>query len=978
MPPSSQTHVENSRIAELADELLPLLAGEVHLDPMTRLLYSTDASNYQIEPLGVVFPRNVDDVIAVHTLAARYGVPLLPRGGGTSLAGQTVGEALVMDFSRYMRGVRAINAEARTVRVQPGVILGHLNAQLAPLGLMVGPDPASADRATVGGCVGNNATGMHSILYGMFGDHVRAVDVVLADGEQVAFGAGAPESPRRAALQTRIAEIVRANRDEIARRFPKTWRTVAGYALDKIDPAAPSLARLFAGAEGTLGTVVEVELGLVPRPELTRMALLHFDTMRAALEAVPRILEVQPSAVELMDKMLLDMTRAHPDYSRLLTFVEGDPAVVLAVEFYGADGAELAGKVEKLRAHMRAGGFDGAVVIAETPQQIGNVLKVRKAGLGLLMSMRGELKPVPFIEDATVPVEHLADYVDGVRAIVQQNGARMAVYAHASAGCLHIRPLLNLKSAEGLRQYRAIAEAAFDLVVNLGGTTSGEHGEGLSRGEFSRKLFGEQITEAFRQVKAAFDPQGLMNPGKVVDVGPMDDPAILRYGPQYATPFAPPQPRLNWSADGDFAGAVEMCNGSGVCRKEGTGVMCPSYMATRDEAQSTRGRANALRAAISGRLGALGLADERLHRVLDLCLSCKSCKAECPSLVDMARLKAEALAAYYDQHRVPLRAWIFGHIHRLNVWGSRVRPLSNAVLRLGVGRWLLGRVGMATQRQMPLFARQRFTVWYKTTDLGCTERKAEYNKENYHHAPILLVDTYTEYNYPHLGRAMVRLAEAAGVCMPVWGPRQVPSSGRPLLSKGFLDEAKRLAVRNVRKMTPFVARGERFMLIEPSCASTFRDEYPDLVPPELREDAERLAGAVLTVEEWLAEAAEAGLLRPEQFDQTPAEVLLHGHCHQRALWGTMATHRLLAALLPHCTVSEPDDGCCGVAGSFGFEAEHYELSMQIGELRLLPAVRQSPDAVVLASGVSCREQVAHGAERQALHPVEFLAAKLRE
>ncbi len=969
--------LRSSQVAQLADELLPLLAGEVHLDQMTRLLYSTDASNYQIEPLGVVFPRNADDVIAVHTLAARYRVPLLPRGAGTSLAGQTVGEALVMDFSRYMRGVRAVNAEARTVRVQSGVVLGHLNAQLAPLGLMVGPDPASADRATVGGCVGNNATGMHSILYGMFGDHVRAVDVVLADGERVHFGVDAPAHPRRTALQARVAEIVRANREEIARRYPKTWRTVAGYALDKIDPAAPNLARLFVGAEGTLGTVVEVELGLVPRPKLTRMALLHFDAMRAALESVPRILETRPSAVELLDKMLLDMTRAHPDYARLLTFVEGDPEAILIVEFYGETEGELSAQIENLRAHMSAGGFRGVVGVAEKPQQIANVLKVRKAGLGLLMSMRGELKPLPFIEDAAVPVEHLADYVDSVRAIVRENGATMALYAHASAGCLHIRPLLNLKRAEGLRQYRAIAEAVFDRVVELGGTTSGEHGEGLSRGEFSRKLFGAQLTEAFRQLKAAFDPQGLMNPGKVVDVGPMDDPAVLRYSPQYATPFVPTAPRLDWSSDGGFAGAVEMCNGAGVCRKEGTGVMCPTYMATRDEAQSTRGRANALRLAISGKLGALGLADERLHQILDLCVSCKSCKAECPSLVDMARLKIEALAAYYDHHRVPLRAWLFGHIHRLNALGSRVWPLSNAFLRSRIGRWLLGRIGISTQRQMPLFSRERFSVWYKRSDLDCTASQAEYNKENYSHAPILIADTYTEYNYPHLGQAVVRLGAAAGVCVPVWGPRQFTCCGRPLLSKGFLDEAKRLAERNVRKMAPLVARGERFMLIEPSCASTFRDEYPDLVSPTLRADAERLAGAVLTVEEWLAEAAETGFLNAADFDQTPCEVLLHGHCHQRALWGTQATHQFLATLLPNCTVSEPDDGCCGVAGSFGFEAEHYELSMQIGELRFLPAVRQASEAVVLASGVSCREQVVHGTGRQALHPVEFLASKLR-
>ncbi len=967
--------------AELAAELRRVVDGTIDFSQMTRLLYSTDASNYQVEPVGVVFPRNADAVEALHRVSARHNVPLLPRGGGTSLAGQTVGRALVMDFSRYMRGVTAINAEARTVRVQPGLVLDHLNAQLKPLGLMVGPDPASGDRATIGGCVGNNATGMHSILYGMFGDHVRAVDVVLADGTRVTLGRDAPASPTRDRLQDAIRRILHDNADAIARHYPQTWRTVAGYALNTLDPGDLNLARLFAGAEGTLGTVVAVELGLVPRPSRTRLVLLHFDDLRAALEIVPHILEAEPSAIELMDKMLLDMTRAHPDYSRLLTFIEGDPAAVLVVEFYGAGEADLAAKVDRLRSLMAQHGYHGATVVAADDLQMGNVLKVRKAGLGLLMSMRGDYKPVPFIEDAAVPVERLADYVENVERIVAENGARMAIYAHASAGCLHIRPLLNLKTADGLRQYRAIGTAVADLLLDFGGTTSGEHGEGLARGEFSKRLFGPTLTEAFRQVKAAFDPAGLMNPGKVVDVGPMDDPDTLRYGLNYQTAYELRETRLDWSTDGGFAGAVEMCNGAGVCRKEGTGVMCPSYMATLDEAHSTRGRANALRLAMTGKLGEHGLADERVYDVLDLCLSCKACKAECPSLVDMARLKTEFTAAYYDTHGVPLRSWVFGHIHRLNQIGSRFAPLANLVMRSAVGRWLFARLGVATQRQLPLFARQRFSVWarrhYKPgvpSEAGSQQTRASQGTAS---APILVSDTYTEYNYPHLGRAVLRITEAAGIPVTIWGPRELDCCGRPLISKGLLDDARWLAVRNVKRMAPAVARGERFMYIEPSCAAAFRDEYPDLVPSELRADARRVADAVITVEEWLAEAASAGLLDDLTFDDGPCTVMLHGHCYQRALWGTNATKRMLA-LLPNCTLTELDDGCCGVAGSFGFEAEHYELSVAIGEQRLLPAVREAPEAIIAASGVSCREQVAHGTAREALHPVEVLAARLRD
>jgi FAD/FMN-containing dehydrogenase/Fe-S oxidoreductase len=955
--------------SSLAAELERALEGGARFDKMTRLLYSTDASSYQIEPIGVVLPKHADDVIAAHRIAAQHGIPLLPRGGGSSLAGQTVGYALVLDLSRHMNRVIRVDPEAKTARVQPGLVMSHLNDQLAPLGLMFGPDPASAERATIGGCLGNNATGMHSILYGMFGDHLRAVDVVLADGSRVAFGAGAPITPQRERLETEIRRILMENADEITRRYPRTWRTVAGYALNRLDPQQLDLARLFAGSEGTLGTAVEIELALVDRPIQTRLVVLHYDEMRAALEMVPRILEVEPSAIELVDKVLLDLTRAHPDYSKLLTFVEGDPALILVVEFYGANDAELTAKVDRLKAHLARLNYRGTIVIAATGQEIANVIKMRKAGFALLMSLRGENKPLSFIEDAAVPVEHLADYVGGVQEIVAANGAGFAMLAHASAGCLHIHPILNLKTAEGLRQYRAIGAACADLVLKYGGTTSSEHGEGLARGEFSPRIFGAPLTEAFRQVKRAFDPRGLMNPGKVVDVGPMDDPNILRYGPRYATPYAPTQTRLDWSAEGSFAAAVEMCNGAGVCRKEGTGVMCPSFMATRDESAATRGRANALRLAMTGALGSNGLADEAVYDVLALCLSCKACKAECPSLVDMARLKAEFTAQYYDKHGVPLRAWVFGHIHRLNQLGSWMPRLSNLILRSPMARYAFKWLGVAPQRDMPLFARQRFSVWYR--------KHYAVKGYNSYKAPILISDTYTEYNYPYLGQAALRVAEAAGVRIQVWGPREIDCCGRPLISKGLLDDAAWLARRNVRRMAPIVKNGERFMLIEPSCAAAFRDEYPDLVPVEQRDDARQVAQAVITVEEWLAEAADAGLIKPDQFDDAPCQIMLHGHCYQRALWGTGAAQRILK-LIPNGQVTELDDGCCGLAGSFGFEAEHYNLSVQVAEQRLWPVVRQAPNAIIVASGVSCREQIAHGTGRHALHPVEVLATRLRE
>ncbi|MBN2304568.1 MAG: 4Fe-4S dicluster domain-containing protein, partial [Anaerolineae bacterium] len=481
-----------------------------------------------------------------------------------------------------------------------------------------------------------------------------------------------------------------------------------------------------------------------------------------------------------------------------------------------------------------------------------------------------------------------------------------------------------------------------------------------------------QLTGAFRTIKRAFDPQGLMNPGKVIDVGPMDDPGILRYGPDYVVKFPLKNPRFDWSKDHGFAAAVEMCNGAGVCRKEGTGVMCPSYMASRDEAQSTRARANALRLAMSGQLGDAGLTDEGVYDILALCLSCKACKSECPSRVDVARLKAEFTAAYYDAHRVPLRSWIFGHIHRLNQLGSLVPVLSNLVLKSAPAKWAFGRIGITKERQFPLFAPQRFSRWYTRqyvpTVTGRSGRKP---------APILIADTYTEYNFPHLGKAALKVADAGGFDVKVWGPREIDCCGRPLISKGLLDDARWLAVRNVQRMAPQVARGERFMFIEPSCAAAYRDEYPDLVPSEQRADAQRVADAVITVEEWLADAADHGLLDDLQFDTTPCEVVMHGHCYQRALWGTTAAHRVLG-LLPNCTVTEPDDGCCGVAGSFGYEAEHYNLSVAVAEQRLLPAIHEAPDAIIVASGVSCREQIEHGTDRHPLHPIELIADKLRD
>lgn len=934
------------------DEMLHDLQGAVGRDQaaadrMTRLLYSTDASNYQVMPLAVTYPRDADDVVAVHEVARSYGVPVLPRGGGSALAGQAVGEAIIMDFTRHMRRVRGVNAETRAVDVEPGLILGTLNAQLAGLDLMFGPDPASAERAAIGGVIGNNATGAHSIRYGMTADHVARLQVVTASGDLLWLDQSTAELNR---IRGVVGDLAAEHAPQIEARYPRTWRTVAGYALDKIDPDDVNLNWLLCGSEGTLATVVRAELRLVERPriERKRLALAHFDTLRASLEATPRILELEPAAIELMDKFLLDKTRAAAGYRDRLTFVDGDPEAILVVEFVGSE-AELSAKIEDLKAHLLRLGFRGAVTIAETPAQQDDVWTVRKAGLGLMMSERSEAKPVSFIEDGAVPVENLADYISDVERIIHDNDTTYAIYAHASAGCLHIRPLINLKTLKGRGQYRAIADAVAQTVKKYQGTITGEHGQGLVRGEFSEYLFGPELMDAFRAVKRAFDPDNMMNPGKIIDSPPMDSAEFMRYSPDYEVINV--TARYDWSADNGFAGAVEMCNGAGVCRKEGDGTMCPSYQATLDEAHSTRGRANALRAAMSGALPE-DLGDPALKAVLDLCLSCKACASECPSAVDVAKLKSEFLATWHDRHGLDIATRVFGNIHRLNQVAGALPRLSNLVMNHSLGKWGAGLLGIPTDRPLPQFAERRFSA------------------ESYpqHAAPdaLLIVDTFTEWNHPQVGQAAMTLAERLGLRLNVERLPGQACCGRPAISKGLLDKAKQMARANVQGLQGAHAEAP-LVFLEPSCLSAFSDDYLTLVAPDDRAAAQSVAERCVSAEAFFAEALEQSHDSLAWQLQSP-RILLHGHCHQKALWGTADTLRLLQSI-PGADVQEMNTGCCGVAGSFGYE--HYELSMKIAEDRLLPTIRGNADAIIAAPGTSCRAQI-HDAGFAARHPIQIV------
>ena len=957
--PANPTEVERA--------LKGSVAGEVRFDPASRVLYSTDASIYQILPLGVVIPRDDDDIAATLRIAADTGTPILPRGAGTSLAGQSIGRAIILDCSKYMSRILELDAARALARVQPGVVQDDLNQSARSHGLRLGPDTATSNRATLGGMIGNDSCGARSIVYGKMMDHVQELRVMLIDGTELHLrrpGPGRPPavpSGREDVIRRSVAAIVEANREEIERRFPRLLRRVSGYNLDALvrDPA--DLINLLVGSEGTLGIVTEATVGLVPQPASTVLAVVHFADLFAALDVVPLILSFAPSAVELIDRMLLEMTRAQLEYARRMTFVQGDPDALLLVEFSGATSAELADRLATMERALRAAGVDGAIVRATSGADQDNIWRVRKAGQGLLQGVKGDAKPIAFVEDTAVSPQRLAAYMRRFKALLDAQGVRAAIYAHASVGCLHVRPLIDLKREHDIEKMKAIAEAVGELVIEFEGTMSGEHGDGLVRSWFVERFFGSRVYGAFQEIKRLFDPPGLMNPGKVVNGPPMDQ--SLRYGSQYRT--QPIATVFDWSKDGGFGRSVELCSGLGACRKTSEGTMCPSYMVTREEEHSTRGRANLLRAVLSGVLPRQEVTGTRLYEALDLCLECKGCKAECPANVDMAKLKYEFLAQYYRARGVPLRAWLFGHYRLLSHWGSQTAPLSMALAQSRPARWVLDRlVGIDRRRPLPPFARPNVRQWWTTHRQARTRPSSPPHARAGSRGPVaLFADTFMIYNYPHVGRAAVEVLEQLGYDVELAPP---VCCGRPLISKGLLPQAQAAARRNVDALLPVVARGVPIVGCEPSCLLTFRDEVPDLVPGEA---AQTLARGVFLIEEFLASEHRRAPLPLAGGDGR--HVLVHGHCHEKALAGTAPLQQVLTAA--GYTVEMVDAGCCGMAGSFGFEKEHYEISMAIGERRLLPAVRRvAPEAVVAATGVSCRQQIAHGSGRRALHLVELL------
>ena len=949
---------------DLVEELRRDLDGEVRADRMSRLLYSTDASIYQVEPIAVVIPKTAEDVIAVLTAAARHGVPVLPRGGGTSLAGQTVNHAVVIDFSKYMRKVLEVNVEEQWVRTQPGIILDELNDQIQNTGLMFAPDPSTSNRGNVGGALGNNSCGAHSIVWGKTVDNTLGLSVVLANGDTATLGGSSGESldakRRLSGLEgdifRRLDAIGQSNRDEVLQRYPKIQRRVSGYNLDELlDSNALDMARFVVGSEGTLVTITEATLKLVPRPRFKSLAVIHFNELIESMEATVAALQLGPTAVEHIGGMIVRQAQANLEYSRMTGFIDGSPDSLLIVEFTGDSESEVESKVDGCAAHMAKRGLGYSTKKLLTPSEQAMVWNVRKAGLGLMMNVPGDSKPLPFVEDTAVPPESLPQFIERFDEIVKEHDTEAGYYGHASVGCLHIRPLIDLKRQDGVSKMASIANAVSDLVLEFGGSMSGEHGDGRARSVWNEKMFGSQIYDAFRQVKRAFDPAGTMNPGNIVDSPPMTE--NLKIGPSYrplevTTGF-------RFAKEGSFAHAIEMCNGQGACRKL-TGTMCPSYMVTRDEEHSTRGRANALRSAMSGALPVDSLTGERLREVLDLCLECKGCKAECPSNVDMAKLKYEFSYRYHKAKGYPLRNRMLANVSQLGKLGSFFAPLSNWSLGMGAFKELAeSMVGIDRRRSLPPFATQTFSQWFRA-------RGGSYVEGSPGRRVVLFSDTFTEYNSPDLGRAAVKLLEHMGYQVIVPKPL---CCGRPMLSKGMLDAAKSNAARNVASVLPYIEQGAKLVGLEPSCILSFRDDYVDLLDGD---NARRVSENTMLIEEFVlhAQANDGATIR---YSKEPGRVMLQGHCHQKALVGMGKAMDVLSQM-PGCEVDEISSGCCGMAGSFGLEKEHYDISMKIGEQDLFPAIRDRRNgATVVSEGMSCRHQIEDGTGVKAKHLVEVLA-----
>lgn len=986
---------------EFIYELKKHFVGDVRLDTASKVLYSTDASMYQIEPLGVAIPKNKDDLQSAVELACKYKIPILPRGSGSSLGGQAIGEALILDCSRYLTSILEINPDENYAIVESGVILADLNRAVAKYGLMFGPDPASAERATMGGVIGNNATGAHSILYGMSADHLLEAEVVLSDGTLSKWGMvnsnwGTINS-NQLSVNSRESEIVstvnkiRENYvDAIKNNYPKSWRNSAGYRLNYLLPWSPSkppqwlgdypknfplstfnLAPLLAGSEGTLAIIRTLKVNLVKKPKHSILGVLQYQSIEQACEDVPRLLEMNPSAIELIPKMILELARSVPAVTNQMSWMVGNPEAILVVEFSGDEFSKIKESVRGLGtpSAKNVSGYsttDTLLTVAESNEEQNRIWNMRKLGLGILDSRPHSARPIAFIEDCAIPVNQLAEFVREVQKILQAHNTYAGMYAHASGGCLHIRPVLDLTRGAGIKSMRGIVEQVFSLTMKLGGSMSSEHGDGIVSGEFIERTYGKEITDAMRMLKRASDPDLILNPKKLFDAPLMD--SHLRYGENYQVKVW--DSALHFEHERGLAGAIEQCNGQGVCRKS-SGVMCPSFQASGEEGLSTRGRANLLRAVISNQYSVNSNRtelEEEAFKTLDLCLACKGCTSECPSGVDMPRLKYEFMNQYYKTHRRPLHDYLFAYFDVIAKWMSPIVPLANWLMTMRWSKKIISKLfGLAEERYLPLFRRSRFQRDNIVDNKRLLHRQST-SASARNDMVIFLSDVFSEYIEPEVKESAIEILNHLGYEVK---ELSVIGAGAAFLSKGFIEQAKKHANQVLDEIQSLGAESTiNIVGCEPPEVYCLKHEYVALLPHR-RTQIESISKNVFLVEEFILRVAkleELGELNLEKLNISKEKLFFHPHCHQRAE-GELATVELLELFGFEVEVS--DAGCCGMAGTFGYDAGHYDLSMQIGELKLLPKVRELKieNCEIVSTGSACRVQIRDGAGVKVKHPL---------
>ena len=939
------------------------IEGEVYFDDVTREIYSTDASIYRIVPLCVVTPKTIKDIKTLVQISNEYGIPILPRGGGSSLSGQTVNKAIVIDFTKHINKVVDVDKNSMTAIAQPGITIDRLNQILKSQNLLFTPDPSTTNRATVGGVIGNNSCGAHSIIYGKTIDNVKSLKTILSNGEDHVFKKIRFSEFEKLILNDSFSSNLYLNSinlfkkytDELTRRYPDIQRRVGGYNLDEINKDGfVDLTKIIVGSEGTLATVTEAELNLVELPNSKGLLVVEFDDIIKSMEASVLALDLNPSAVEHIGEIIISEARKSPEFSSGIEYLNNNPTDIIVVEFYGENELEVKDKISHLKKKLDISGLSLSSTEVINPVQQKKVWDMRKAGLGLVMKKPGEAKAIPFVEDTAVSPEKLPEYVKRFDEIVRQNGTTAGYYGHASVGCLHIRPLINLKEEKDIKRMVKISDEISDLVFEFGGAFSGEHGDGIVRGAWTKKMYGEKIYHAFQDLKKSFDPKNLMNPGKIIDTPPMDE--NLRFGTTYKTENT--ETFLSFEKEGGFAQAIEMCNGQAACKKIGSGYMCPSFMATRNEVDSTRGRANALRAALSGKLPIQQLNSKKLFDVLDLCLECKTCRSECPSGVDMAKLKYEFLHQYYKNNKIPLRARLTGNIAILNKFGSYFPKIFNLINSFYIFK-LASDIFLKIDRRrnLPKLAPKAFDKIFKEVK---SDKKIA----------VFFNDTFTNYNHPNVGISAVKILKALDYEVKLVDKK---CCGRPLISKGLLESAKKNAKYNINSIYDYVKNGAIVVGAEPSCISALKDEYPDMFPNDER--VKLLSKNTYLLQEILVKEGKNKNINFKK-DLKKRSIAVQVHCHEKTIIGENISIDSLK-MIPNSEVEKIPSGCCGMAGAFGYEKEHFDLSKQIAEERLLPFIKGlKSNTQVAITGVSCRHQIDDLSERDPKHILEIFAESI--